>query len=147
MEFAHPPPVHLSNANMSIPPPLIGLQGNPLGPVSNQGMFNQKFEPRSGFNNTRPPFRPFLNLQRPLPGPLGNMTLEDFDGKRLRKSVMRKTVDYNSAIICALEVSDYLLLLVVPLLLIINYFCRIEYGNVIIGIEELSSQMLCIIQT
>ncbi|KAF2880187.1 hypothetical protein ILUMI_25988 [Ignelater luminosus] len=104
MEFAHPPPVHLSNANMSIPPPpMIGLQGNPLGPVPNQGIFNQKFEPRSGFNNSRPPFRPFLNLQRPLPGPLGNMTLEDFDGKRLRKSVMRKTVDYNSAIICALE--------------------------------------------
>lgn len=51
------------------------------------------------------PFRPFLNLQRPLPGPLGNMTLEDFDGKRLRKSVMRKTVDYNSSIIKALEVS------------------------------------------
>lgn len=32
------------------------------------------------------------------------MTLEDFDGKRLRKSVMRKTVDYNSAIIKELEV-------------------------------------------
>lgn len=45
-----------------------------------------------------------MNMQRPLPGPLGNMTLEDFDGKRLRKSVMRKTVDYNSAIIKELEV-------------------------------------------
>ena len=31
--------------------------------------------------------------------------LDDFDGKRLRKSVMRKTVDYNSSIIRALEVS------------------------------------------
>lgn len=49
--------------------------------------------------------RPFLNMNRPLPGPLGNMTLEDFDGKRLRKSVMRKTVDYNSAIIKELEVT------------------------------------------
>jgi hypothetical protein len=45
-----------------------------------------------------------MNMQRPLPGPLGNMTLEDFDGKRLRKSVMRKTVDYNSSIIKALQV-------------------------------------------
>lgn len=42
---------------------------------------------------------------KPLPGPLGNMTLEDFDGKRLRKSVMRKTVDYNSSVIKELEVS------------------------------------------
>lgn len=49
-----------------------------------------------------------MNMQRPLPGPLGNMTLEDFDGKRLRKSVMRKTVDYNSSIIKALQViADY----------------------------------------
>lgn len=29
---------------------------------------------------------------------------DDFDGKRLRKSVMRKTVDYNSSIVNALEV-------------------------------------------
>lgn len=55
----------------------------------------------------RQPFRPFMNMLKPLPGPLGNMTLEDFDGKRLRKSVMRKTVDYNSAIIKELEVSIY----------------------------------------
>lgn len=46
-------------------------------------------------------------MMKPLPGPLGNMTLEDFDGKRLRKSVMRKTVDYNSAIIKELEVSNF----------------------------------------
>lgn len=35
---------------------------------------------------------------------------DDFDGKRLRKSVMRKTVDYNSSIIKALEVT-YLLMI------------------------------------
>lgn len=33
------------------------------------------------------------------------MTQDDFDGKRLRKSVMRKTVDYNAAIIKVLQVS------------------------------------------
>lgn len=105
MEFAQPPPnmlggtpTHMPPPNMSMPPP--NTMGHP-----NQG-FNQKFEPRIGFINNRPPFRPFLNVQRPLPGPLGNMTLEDFDGKRLRKSVMRKTVDYNSSIIKALEVSN-----------------------------------------
>ncbi|KAB0798586.1 hypothetical protein PPYR_09579 [Photinus pyralis] len=103
MEFAHPPPVHLPNANMSIPPPNMNMGGTPMGPPPINNTFNQKFDSRNGFNNTRPPFRPFLNLQRPLPGPLNTMTLEDFDGKRLRKSVMRKTVDYNSAIIVALE--------------------------------------------
>lgn len=30
---------------------------------------------------------------------------DDFDGKRLRKSVMRKTIDYNSSIVKALEVN------------------------------------------
>lgn len=97
MEFAQPPPQsHMPPPNLSMPPP----NSNNLIVPQNQG-YNPKF---GGFNN-RPPFRPFLNLQRPLPGPLGNMTLEDFDGKRLRKSVMRKTVDYNSSIIKALEVS------------------------------------------
>jgi hypothetical protein len=66
---------------------------------------NQLF---TGYGHNKPQFRPFMNMQRPLPGPLGNMTLEDFDGKRLRKSVMRKTVDYNSSIIKALQViADY----------------------------------------
>lgn len=96
MEFAQPPP------NMAMPPPPPNTNNLMVGPNQQQGGYNnQKF---GGFNN-RPPFRPFLNLQRPLPGPLGNMTLEDFDGKRLRKSVMRKTVDYNSSIIKTLEVS------------------------------------------
>lgn len=102
MEFAQAPPNSISITspmqmpNLSMPPPnLIGQQ-------------NQKFEYKpGGFMNNRPPFRPFLNMARPLPGPLGNMTLEDFDGKRLRKSVMRKTVDYNSAIIKELEVREY----------------------------------------
>ena len=103
MEFAQAPTNSMSITspmqmpNLSMPPPnLIGQQ-------------SQKFEYKSGgFMNNRPPFRPFLNMARPLPGPLGNMTLEDFDGKRLRKSVMRKTVDYNSAIIKELEVSEHL---------------------------------------
>ncbi|XP_077301280.1 WD repeat domain 33 [Arctopsyche grandis] len=35
--------------------------------------------------------------------PQGPISQDDFDGKRLRKSVMRKTVDYNAAIVRALE--------------------------------------------
>ncbi|XP_045472295.1 pre-mRNA 3' end processing protein WDR33 isoform X2 [Harmonia axyridis] len=83
MEFAQP--------NLAMPPP--NLSGPPPNIV---------VPPIQGYGN-RPQFKPFMNFQRPLPGPLGNMTLEDFDGKRLRKSVMRKTVDYNSAIIKELE--------------------------------------------
>lgn len=37
------------------------------------------------------------------PGQGGSTMQDDFDGKRLRKSVMRKTVDYNSSVILALE--------------------------------------------
>lgn len=80
MEFGHPPP------NMGIPPPNMGV---PLGPP--------------GRNNMRHNFRPYnYQMRFPPQGPL-NMTQDDFDGKRLRKSVMRKTVDYNAAIIKALE--------------------------------------------
>ncbi|KAM3965896.1 pre-mRNA 3' end processing protein WDR33-like [Aphomia sociella] len=82
MDFGHPPP------HMGMPPP--GMGGPPMmGPP--------------GRNNMRHNFRPFSYQMRfPPQGPL-NMTQDDFDGKRLRKSVMRKTVDYNAAIIKALE--------------------------------------------
>lgn len=84
--MANPPP------NLNVPPPGIG-----------SGPFPQKFDNRNNFNN-RNFFKPFQSFGPR--GPLGLMTLEDFDGKRLRKSVMRKTVDYNSSIIKALEVSS-----------------------------------------
>lgn len=47
-----------------------------------------------------PFFKPFSSgtFQRPF-----GMTQDDFDGKRLRKSVMRKTVDYNASVVRALE--------------------------------------------
>ncbi|XP_072375443.1 pre-mRNA 3' end processing protein WDR33 [Diabrotica undecimpunctata] len=82
MDFAQPPP------NIAMPPPNLAVP--PMAPM------------QQGYGN-RPAFRPFVNIHKPLPGPLSNMTLEDFDGKRLRKSVMRKTVDYNSSIIKELE--------------------------------------------
>lgn len=84
MDFGHPPP------NMGMPPPGMGMgMGGPMGPPAR--------------NNPRHNFRPFnYQMRFPPQGPL-NMTQDDFDGKRLRKSVMRKTVDYNAAIIKALE--------------------------------------------
>lgn len=83
MDFGHPPP------NMGMPPPGMGVPMGPMGPA--------------GRNMIRHNFRPFnYQMRFPPQGPL-NMTQDDFDGKRLRKSVMRKTVDYNSSIIKALE--------------------------------------------
>ncbi|XP_066157432.1 pre-mRNA 3' end processing protein WDR33 [Euwallacea fornicatus] len=86
MEFSQPPP----SINLAVPPPnMAAPPPNVIAPMQHMG-----------YNHNRPPFKPFM---KPLPGPLGNMTLEDFDGKRLRKSVMRKTVDYNASVIKELE--------------------------------------------
>lgn len=96
MEFSQPPP-DMSNMgnqfnNFSVPPPAASNHTHrPAGQIYHAGKPGQPF------------FRPFVNFNRG-PGALP-MTQDDFDGKRLRKSVMRKTVDYNAAIIRALEVS------------------------------------------
>ncbi|KAG4069500.1 hypothetical protein HA402_006866 [Bradysia odoriphaga] len=92
MEFSQPPP-DMSNVgnqfnNFSVPPP-VQSNHRPAGQIYHAGKPGQPF------------FRPFVNFNRG-PGALP-MTQDDFDGKRLRKSVMRKTVDYNAAIIKALE--------------------------------------------
>lgn len=94
MEFSQPPP-DVSNIgnqfnNFSVPPPVQSNHHRPAGQMYHAGKPGQPF------------FRPFVNFNRG-PGAIP-MTQDDFDGKRLRKSVMRKTVDYNAAIIKALEV-------------------------------------------
>lgn len=104
MEFSQPPPeiTNMSPAHFSVPPPPISAS-NPIPttsvppPSMRQNFFSGPGKPG------HPYFKPFVNFAR---GPGGlPMTQDDFDGKRLRKSVMRKTVDYNAAIIRALEVS------------------------------------------
>ncbi|KAL0277592.1 UNVERIFIED_CONTAM: hypothetical protein PYX00_004826 [Menopon gallinae] len=77
-DFSRPPPN--MDQNYSTPPP------NRLPPPPpNQNMkFRQVFRPQH--NN---------NMLNNLP--------DDFDGKRLRKTTMRKTVDYNASIIKALQ--------------------------------------------
>ena len=86
--FNQPPPTLV---NLSVPPPMPGVQHFPpprfQTDVRNQGHRPHFFQP----------FRPFA---RPGPG----QAQDEFDGKRLRKSVMRKTVDYNAALIKMLEV-------------------------------------------
>lgn len=100
------------------PPPQTPIISEKIGVVSSNVINNMNFSvPPPTFSTTftkpiyglgagkpgHPYFRPFSNFAR---GPGGvPMTQDDFDGKRLRKSVMRKTVDYNAAIIRALEVS------------------------------------------
>lgn len=99
MEFSQPPPT----VNFSVPPPTGAPSGGPPPPPHHQ--HHQRHHYHGGFGNKggHNNFRPFNSFNR---GPGGlPMTQDDFDGKRLRKSVMRKTVDYNSSIIRALEVS------------------------------------------
>lgn len=86
-----------SNQSYCVPPPPVGnmtmtapgaMRFPP--PHHNQNRFNPR-------NNFFKPFTPYIR---------GVAALDpEFDGKRLRKSAMRKTVDYNSAIIKMIEVS------------------------------------------
>lgn len=63
------------------------------------------FQPPSNFHQPRPNFHPNFH-HKPFYKSYkhGMQVQDDFDGKRLRKSVMRKTVDYNSSLVKALEV-------------------------------------------
>ena len=74
-----------------------GSEGGPRGPPMHHG--GGGFGPRgyTGFNarQSRPPMNPNL--------PPGMQNSDDFDGKRPRKSVMRKTVDYNSSFMGMVE--------------------------------------------
>lgn len=72
---------------MEFPPPEMSMP-----PPS----FQPSFQPR--------PFHPNFHHKPFYKSYKHGMVQDDFDGKRLRKSVMRKTVDYNSSIVKALEV-------------------------------------------
>lgn len=89
MEFSQPPPDPMAGPNFANPPPTTRI-------LSYQGP--QQQQKQHGFYHHRP-YHHFNGFRGGPP-----MTQDDFDGKRLRKSVMRKTVDYNASIIKALEV-------------------------------------------
>lgn len=81
---------------MDFPPPEMSMPPPNFQPPP----FHQpNFQPR--------PFHPNYHHHKPYYKSYkhGMQVQDDFDGKRLRKSVMRKTVDYNASIIKALEVS------------------------------------------
>jgi len=100
--FTSPPPM----PNLSVPPPIGGPPNLSMPPPSmsvpppNVPNFRPYGSAAGGNTGERRPhffnYRPFT---RPGVDP-------EFDGKRLRKSVMRKTVDYNAAIIKMLEVKS-----------------------------------------
>ncbi|XP_049770252.1 uncharacterized protein LOC126108925 isoform X2 [Schistocerca cancellata] len=91
VQFSQPPP---PMPNLSIPPPNFPP---PQQPPPQQQQLRYGTDPRGVHRgHFFQPFRPYTR-----PGPVGADS--EFDGKRLRKSVMRKTVDYNSAIIKMLE--------------------------------------------
>lgn len=105
-QFANPPPA-VSLPNMSVPPPTTSNLSAPppnLTTINTSGSYQHRYaNHREGSRGFFKPFRPY-HAPKIVAG--GQDTLQDeFDGKRLRKSVMRKTVDYNSAIIKSLEVS------------------------------------------
>lgn len=100
-EFLPPPPT------FSVPPPPVQQQ-QPIhtSPQQNQSPsaphyqnYQRERHYHGGFAGKSTHFRPYNNFRGP-----NNMSQDDFDGKRLRKSVMRKTVDYNSSIVRELEV-------------------------------------------
>lgn len=110
-----PPP---TTPNLSAPPPAAVPPPTSSHPPT-PGGFSHRFSNHRDDRGGRGFFKPF----RPYHAPKiisGQDALQDeFDGKRLRKSVMRKTVDYNSAIIKSLEVLYYLFL----------FFCFVYHSS------------------
>lgn len=116
MEFSQPPPDLSSQGPPSFNNP---NNGPPPVPQSPQQQYHSPFQThynnhhfshhRPYFNHhgggNRPYFKNFNSYHRGGHHAHGVMSQDDFDGKRLRKSVMRKTVDYNASIIKAIEVS------------------------------------------
>lgn len=152
MEYMHAPS---TSVNFSVPPPSLQHQTSqpphqqseqqtppPPQRLYQSGTHHQShshyqrhyhggYSGKSGQNH----FRSFNNFNRGHGGMA--MVQDDFDGKRLRKSVMRKTVDYNSSIVRALEVCtkiSFNRLWLTNFKFYLIFDNRTEYGNVIIVI-------------
>ncbi|KAL7299932.1 hypothetical protein TKK_0007252 [Trichogramma kaykai] len=95
----------MSLPNMSVPPPTV-LSAPPPTPVNIPPPALPQI-PGTASNYVRHPGKGFFKSFKPYHAPKiassQDVVQDEFDGKRLRKSVMRKTVDYNSGIIKALE--------------------------------------------
>lgn len=78
---------------MDFPPPELSMPPPNFQP-------QQNYQPRPFNPNYHPHHKPFYKQYNKH-----MQVQDDFDGKRLRKSVMRKTIDYNASIVRALEVN------------------------------------------
>ncbi|XP_053679913.1 pre-mRNA 3' end processing protein WDR33 [Anopheles nili] len=92
MEFSQPPP------SVDAAVPAVQHFANPP-PINRILSYQHPQPPKQQFNFYH--HKPYHHFNGFRGG--GPMSQDDFDGKRLRKSVMRKTVDYNASIIKALE--------------------------------------------
>lgn len=144
MEFAHPPPGPMSGPppsspmNFNMPPPMHGMPRH-MGPGPGGHHHRMAFR--------APGFGGYQRAPNGMP-----ISQDDFDGKRLRKSVMRKTVDYNASIVNALEVSNSGSTAVhrgimgyFTYTLLFNY--SLAFGNVTGVTGGLSSQRISIFRT
>lgn len=147
-EFLQPPPT----TNFSVPPPPVQQQQQLHSSPSQQSQsspaaphfqnYPRERHYHGGFSGKGTHFRSYNNFRGP-----NSMSQDDFDGKRLRKSVMRKTVDYNSSIVRELEVNKhkpYKTCVQCTHIFCSNYnislFFRTEYGSVTIVIAALCNQ-------
>jgi polyadenylation factor subunit 2 len=91
---------------MEFPPPELSMPPPSFQPPQQQSYQPSNFQSNFPPSNYQPrPFNPNFHHHKPYYKSYKHQQVQDdFDGKRLRKSVMRKTVDYNSSIVKALEV-------------------------------------------
>lgn len=99
MEFAQPPP---SNANFAVPPPPVQNMPSHLATSQSPGTHYQNHQRERHFHHGGFSGKGHFRSYNFRGGAAA--VQDDFDGKRLRKSVMRKTVDYNSSIVREIEV-------------------------------------------
>jgi len=92
-----PPP------NMQHPPPRMMMGGQRFPPPGG-GHFNSEHHPNSSHQpRPRMAYQPYRLYPRPTHPQNADANVE-YDGRRLRKSLVRKTVDYNAAIVRSLQV-------------------------------------------
>lgn len=87
------------------------------------GFHHHQSRPRLGY-------QPYRLYPRPLPagGGIQESSGQEYDGRRLRKSLVRKTVDYNAAIIKAIQV----VFTVIKLMFILCFKFSTNYNSIIV---------------
>jgi hypothetical protein len=117
MTSQQPPPPNMQmqqQQQQQHPPRMMGMMGGPRFPPPGQhfgggGGGGDHHHPSSHSNMPRPRmgYQPYRLYPRPAHPQSGGADANmEYDGRRLRKSLVRKTVDYNAAIVRSLQVSS-----------------------------------------